>query len=140
MIFELDVDGALNLTAKAVFRVVFGEDDSGSASLERFHNFLSVVANAGDNAHSGDDDASHFTLPLDFGADRPKRCVRTSWSGLLGRILKQADAQILRFVDQLAVGLDDALGDAKHRSEERRVGKERSCGGATSRCRRTSAG
>src|SRR5690625_1875007 len=82
VIFELDVKGAFDLTAKALFGIVFGKDNAGPAGAQRFHDLLAVVADTGDDAQTGDDDASHDFLPV--ASAEPSRwtaCTRyASWA------------------------------------------------------------
>src|SRR5512138_854982 len=52
-----------------------------------------------------------------FPAPRPIRPSAPAWRSGLDRLrlaLEQADLQILGFVDRLAIGLHDAVGDAEH--------------------------
>ena len=53
---------ALDLGAKAEFGEFLGPRDAGFAGVKAGHHFLGVVADRGDDAHAGDDDAPHPVL------------------------------------------------------------------------------
>src|SRR5690606_18340300 len=61
---EIDIDGAGDLAAKAQLLVILAKTDARAAVLQRIQHRSLVVAEAGHNAHAGNDDASHADTPL----------------------------------------------------------------------------
>ena len=57
--FGVDVDAAFYLGAQAHFGVHGAVFDAGLELLQRGQYFFAVVADTGDDAHAGDDDAFH---------------------------------------------------------------------------------
>src|SRR5690606_18272613 len=128
VLVEVDLQGAMDVAAKAHVRVGIAELDPRPAGLERVQHLGFVVADAGDDTQSGDDNSAHAvpvhcTAVPDLCRHPWGRRPATSFSlprdrqaGLDGLRfpLEQADLEILGLVDRLAVGLHDAVGDAEH--------------------------
>src|SRR4029077_20194989 len=88
-------------------------------------NFLGVVADRRDDAHPGDDDPPHARLARIFA--RVPRDPATNFTlslpdlalsslARLGHLFlpKQPDLEVIRTVDDRAVGREPAVGDAEH--------------------------
>ena len=101
---DVDLQRAGDLAAEAELRVLRHELDAGLAVLQRLRDLGGVVADRGDDAQAGDDDTLHDVSRCRRGCDR---------------VLEQADLQAGGFVDQLAVGMHEAVGDAEHQLAQR---------------------
>src|SRR5262249_8225454 len=93
---ELRLPG--HLRAKTTLRVIGNPADTGLGFAQARQHFLRIVADRGDDAHSGDDDATHVML------------LRLHLRGELFRA-EQTDLQILGRIDGDAVRFGDAIGD-----------------------------
>jgi len=93
--------------------------------MEARKHFLGVVSDGRDNAHPRDDNPPHDRLALSLSSCvmlpvvKPETAstagARISRSRLQwGVLLEQADLQILRAIDNLAVGRKPPVGDAQH--------------------------
>ena len=90
---------AVHLAAEAKLGIFVGAHNAGFRLAQRRQHFLRIVADGRDDAHPGDDDASHVRLfsspyrppmpPLDHGA-----CV-----ALGAGVEEQADLEIERAID-----------------------------------------
>ena len=63
-LFRFESRRALHLAAEAELGVFFGARDAGARLAQARQHLLSIVADRGDDAHAGDDDASHTSLQM----------------------------------------------------------------------------
>jgi hypothetical protein len=90
---------AVDLAAETHLLVVIRRaDDAGLSSLQRFRNFLDRIADAGNDAHPGDNNAAQTTVSF-------LKCFR---------VVEKPDFQVGSFVDQFAVGVHFAIADAEN--------------------------
>ncbi len=78
-LFRIERRGAMDLAAEAEFGIFLGAHDSRSRRAQRGRDFLGIIADRGDNADAGDDDASHDVLLVD-GVLKPGRQAPAGWN------------------------------------------------------------
>ena len=71
---QVEVDTAADLAAQAGFGVVGQGGDARAPIAQRGRNGIQIIAEAGRDAHAGDDDATHQKLPV--SVNRPTRRSR----------------------------------------------------------------
>ena len=57
--FRIERRRAMHLTTKTKLGVFIGPDDAGARRAQRGENLVGVIADRGNNANAGDDDAPH---------------------------------------------------------------------------------
>src|SRR5690606_30672051 len=97
---------AMHTATEIQVSIVLHEDNAWLGFAKADQHFIEIVADRGYDPHARDDDAPHAHVLLAADAQ----------SADPSNVSKQADPQVLGFVDDLAIGLDPAVGNAKRQS------------------------